>query len=231
MNIQPLFEFHTARGDSVPFSGTDVAQHVRSPFALWCKYFAPPEEKDPPARFQQMLIESGKTHESVQIKERFPKAVKQPFVSLEQSFLTTLAMMNRGDSEIRGMPLVSYPNGQYGVPDVLYRQEGRSLFGDYQYGVVEIKLAWNLKPDQFIQAAYYTLLLGHIQRTTPTVFQLIAGDGELTTCKYLEFDQALQEALIGARSIVSGQSEPPPCFGHSSRPWRRFGEQAGNRTE
>ena len=35
----------------------------------------------------------------------------------------------------------------------------------------------------------------------------------------------MQEALIGARSIVSGQSEPPPCFGHSSRPWRRFGNK------
>ena len=223
--IEGLLAAHLADAGIQPISGMDVTDYIRAPFGLWCRYHAPEEERAEVTAFLDMILEAGQSHEHETIEGEFPQAARQPHTTMEEGFEATLQMMERGEREIHAMPLLSLPHGLRGVPDVLQREDAHSVFGNYRYRVVEIKLARNLRREHFIQAAFYTLLLGQIQESTPEEFHLVNGDRSWVACDFSEYESELDHAILETRSIVSGDSSPQPCYGYSQWPWQTFGDR------
>ena len=146
-------------------------------------------------------------------------------MTLEDGFRKTLEMMELGEPEIVGMPLLSSSLGLRGIPDILVRKEGKSFFGTYRYHVVEVKLARTLKWEHKIQAALYTLMLGAIQGTTPSVFHLVDGEDSMNNFDFLEFEGELDELIAATRAVVTGTTTPEPCYGSTPWPWSEYGDK------
>ena len=102
---------------------------------------------------------------------------------------------------------------------------GKSVFGDYTYGVVEVELAINLKHHQFIKAAFNNLLLGYIQDSTPREFFLVNGYGDERTGIFTEWSSDLDTSIRDTRGIVVGGVRPRPVYGETPGPWQSYGDR------
>ena len=224
--VERLLRQHLGPTEQELLSARDVARYTSSPFALYCDRFGPRDERDVASSFLDMLADRGVAHEAEVVSEEFPEAEVDEYVTLDEGFRRTLEMMEAGVSDITGMPLISTPAGMYGIPDILQKRPGAgSVFGDYHYAVVEIKLAFNLRHDQIAHAAFYNRLLGLIQGFTPLTFTLINGRGEERVEEATDWDSALDTLLAGARDIAFGRVVPEPTFRRTPWPWGSYGDK------
>ncbi|MFQ5951124.1 MAG: hypothetical protein ACE5KH_03465, partial [Candidatus Geothermarchaeales archaeon] len=53
---------------------TDLSRFLRSPFALWCKWHAPEDQKDPDSLYMQHIFDQGDEHEESYVAERYHEA-------------------------------------------------------------------------------------------------------------------------------------------------------------
>ena len=220
--IDKILRQHLAPGEEEPIWATDVARYVTSPFALYCDMFAPEEERDDDSPLLEMLKERGLAHEQEVIEG---ETVPVPYQTLEDGFRLTLEMMAAGEPAIFQGPLVSKPLGMIGVPDQLRKVSGKSIFGNYAYRVAEVKLALNLTKGHIIQAAFYNLLLAHIQDSTPRQFVLINGRGEERVEIFDRWAKLLDIYMADVRDVVAGEFVPQPDYRATPAPWRSFGDK------
>jgi len=65
-------------------TATTVAMYLTSPFAIHCNEFVSAEEKDTAGdKFQQLLSERGRRHESQTIQNKYPGMIPIPFTTDE----------------------------------------------------------------------------------------------------------------------------------------------------
>ena len=113
--------------------------------------------------------------------------------------------MSAGGQFIKDMPLICWPQGLNGRPDVLERVDGvPSVFGDFSYRVVEIKSARRLRESQILQGALYNRVLGLVQGYEPPVFQMVNGDMDVVPVIMEEYDLLLDRVLAEVREIMAG---------------------------
>lgn len=212
-------------GPSPRVTASLVALHAAAPYAVWCEAFAPPEAREPASRYQVLLAERGKAHETRILGIRHPGLASLPFLTEEAGFRLALEQMAAGAPALAGLPLLYLSEGLAGRPDLLERTEGTpSRFGPYAYRVVEIKSARHLGPADLIQAAFYNDLLGKIQGVELPTVTLINRDGQAFEHAMEELRPRLKEALEGTRAILAGQVVPEPIHGGCPWPWRAFAD-------
>ena len=100
----------------------DLADLIKSPFLLWCKYHAPQDRKDPPSEYQKMLMEKGRTHETNVVKTLFPLAESVEFTTQEETFRKVLSLLKEGAEIIHGASLIE--KDLIGVADILEKKDG-----------------------------------------------------------------------------------------------------------
>ncbi len=89
---------------------------------------------------QQHIFDIGNNHQDRVNDRLYPGGVQETFTSEEAGFRRSLEVMADGGELIKDMPLVSWPQGMTGRPDVLERVARiPSVFGEFSYRVVEIK--------------------------------------------------------------------------------------------
>lgn len=203
-------------------TATTVAMYLSSPFAIHCNKFAPADEKDPLGKYQQLLFERGKEHESQTVQEKYPHMIPIKFATREEGFKLALESMMKGTNAMHGMPVFYLPEGLLGEVDVLEKSNSASsMFGKHHYVVKEIKLAKNIQENHIIQGAFYNYLLGKIQGITPLVFYIINRDGEEIPYRYNEYEGLLLEAIDESRKILSGE-HISPTYGSCQFPWEGY---------
>jgi predicted RecB family nuclease len=176
-------------GDALVLSASDLTSHLACAHLLQQKLAAVhgrrgklPAGTDPHAALIQAR---GEAHEAEQLAKlradaqlfvdlsTLPPAVDR--AALEAGATATREAMQDGADLIYQAPLF---DGQWrGIVDFLRRIPGESAFGDYAYGVLDTKLARQVKPHFVHQLCLYTELLAAVQGTTPRYAHVIRGDG------------------------------------------------------
>lgn len=211
-------------GGGLRVHASDILRFVQSPFALYCKHFADPAERDPEDPYQTQISERGIRHERRLQGEMYPEAEPAEYENVEEGFLGCTLAMARGENVLLGHPLFYLPDGTYGIPDVLEKVNGASDLGPYHYEVAEIKLARNIRRYHVLQAAFYNRMIGKIQGYTPDRFHVINMDGERTPFEYEDCKGDLEEAIAGTLKIMEGR-RPPPVFSSCPYPWRSYADR------
>ncbi len=146
-----------------------------------------------------------------------------PYLTFSDGFRQGLDAMAAGTKMISNPPVISLPNGMFGMPDVLERRRGKSEFGNHYYVIKEIKSV-RLKRGHVLQAAFYNRLLGAIQGVTPDVFYVIDGDKKEHPFSYDQWVGRLEFSLGQIMDIMDGKM-PDPAYGKGSHPWLRYGNK------
>lgn len=204
-------------------TATTVSRYITSPFEIHCNKFAPEEEKDSLSKYQQLLFERGREHETQTVKVKYPDMVSIPFATREEGFKLALESMVSGVNVMHSMPMFYLPEGLLGEVDVLEKSKSNgSIFGKYHYIIKEIKLAKNIREDHVIQGAFYNYILGKIQGITPEIFYLINRDGEEIEYQYEEYEELLLGAIEGTRKILTREKHVSPTYGSCGFPWESY---------
>ena len=221
--VDEIVRQHFIEGEKRNISASAVGRYVSSPFALYCDYFVPEHERDADSEPLAIQKSSGIAHEEEVIEGEI---VPIPYETWEEGFRLTIEMMAAGEPTILQGLLISNPLGMIGKPDQLRKvRNSKSIFGNYRYRVVEVKLASNITDAHMLQAAFYNRLLGAIQCLTPTTFTIINGKSEELVEKSDSWESDLDTRVRDAREVVAGDVVPIPEYGKTPPPWRSFGNK------
>lgn len=209
MDVRAIYYTCMADASKYRLSATDVGAARRSPFSLYCKYHADRARMDPPDPFLEALSTRDIEHESAVLTSDYPNMEKVTYETPEDGFMAALKSMAVGSKAVSNLPLFYLPEGMHGYPDVLEKNAGGSAFGGHHYLVREIKAAKRIKEHHLIQAAFYAMLLDHIQQRPPGHFMITDGDGETTRYEYSDYDILLRESIIQAGRIRDGRNRHP----------------------
>ena len=222
MSVEEIYRQFTNGASSGAVRAGWVERYLESPITFWCGLHAPPDAKDLMNDHQQHILDIGNTHQDRVNDRLYPGGVQEVFTSEEEGFRRSLEIMAEGSAFIKNMPLVCWPQGLTGRPDVLERVDGvPSVFGDFSYRVVEIKSARRLRESQIMQGALYNRVLGLVQGYEPPVFQMVNGDFDLVPVNMADVDQRLDQVLEEVREIMGGKPVEF-CYGAAGWPWASY---------
>ena len=223
-NMDSIYAFSMSGEFDFKISATDVGTVYEQPFSLFCKYHAAESEMDLEDSLQLLLRDKGQEHEAAVIESDYPDIERVRYETREEGFLETLRLMSAGAASITNAPLFYLPEGLHGLPDVLERRSGRSVWGDHHYVVKEIKLTSKLELKHKLQAAAYTMMIGRMQQYMPERFYITNGKGETFEYEYAEHEDEMWNAISLARRIRGGHA-PPPIHGSKNYPWHNYTKQ------
>ncbi len=199
----------------------NVSLYHTSPYAIFCDKFVSEDKKDVRSPYRELLHERGQAHETDVIERNYPESKAISYKEPEEGFFKLLEEMTRGTGIICGMPVFFLPEDMQGRVDILARRgDHSSLFGDYHYVVKEIKLAKNIKEEHVIQGAFYTYVVGKIQKYLPQKFFVINRDYEEQDYLYKDYETRLMEAVKGTQAILHGEETPTPTYNGCDWPWQ-----------
>lgn len=159
---------------------------------------------------EEFLLQRGRDHESRIVAELGWPEPEYPTAQFEQGAELSLQMMQSGMEGISQAVLI---DADYlGIPDLLRRQEGSSVFGDYQYEVGDIKSSSRPRSDQVLQVAFYSRLLGKLQAKVPEYGYLVLKDGSEERFALGELDPVLDELIEDLCALRENPDEVEPFF-------------------
>ena len=222
MNVEEIYLQFTDGASSGAVRAGWVERYLESPITLWCILHAPADAKDPMNDQMQHIFDIGNSHQERVNDRLYPGGIQKVFATEEEGFRRSLEIMSEGGTFIKNMPLVCWPQGLTGRPDVLEKVDGvPSVFGDFSYRVVEIKSARRLRESQILQGALYNRVLGLVQGYEPSEFQMVNGDMDVVPVAMAEVDERLDEVLAEVREIMAGK-HVDFCYGVAGWPWTSF---------
>jgi len=113
----------------------------------------------------------------------------------------------------------------FGLPDFLIKEDGESNFGDYQYRILDAKLAKYIKPEYIIQLSCYSELLAYTQGTLNPQTQICLGDQTYQDINILDFYvyyQKIKQQFFAEMNSVNDELPSPDKYSQ----WGRFSNYA-----
>ena len=219
MNVEEIYRRFTSGARSGAVRAGWVESYLESPITFWCSLHAPADARDPMNDFQQHLFDAGNAHQGEVNERLYPGGVQEIFTDEEEGFRRSLEVMAEGWEFLKNMPLVSWPDGMTGRPDILERVDGvPSIFGDFSYRVIEIKSSRKLRESQILQGALYNRVLGLVQDYEPPVFQMVNRDFDVVPVTMADVSGRLDRVLEEVKEIVGGKPVEA-CHGAARWPW------------
>jgi uncharacterized protein len=144
------------------------------------------EELDPPSDFQLKLQQDRRTHQKIVLSEQIYHQPDYPHRDWPAGAQATLSLMRQGVeriykgvliTEVDENPTPSYQSSGLitllSFPDLLVKQPGNSIFGDWCYIPVQIELGKRPKQEYKINAAFHAYVLAAVQGIKPPAAWLI----------------------------------------------------------
>ncbi len=177
-------------------------------------------QADPPSDYLEKLKQDSAEHRAAVLQDYDPcHCPTYPPGDWIAGAQATVALMAAGVETIqRGVLLAALGPNTYGVsqPDLLIKQSGWSLWGDWCYGPIEVKLGKKPKLDYQLVGTYHAYLLAQMQGTWPPTSWLALREG-----RYYAIDLPQQWPKLLQRLQACWESlqapEPPEVFIAHSR--------------
>lgn len=175
---------------------------------------------DPPSDYLQKIKQDSAEHRLTVLEDYAPLHRPQyPRGDWRKGAQATAALMAAGvDYIVGGVLLDAAEQDVYLVscPDILVKQAGWSLWGDWQYAPVDIKLGKKPKLDYQVVATFHAYVLAHIQGNWPHESWLALREGRYHSVdldqQLPKFGETLQTCLSDLKSAT-----PPEVFIAHSR--------------
>ncbi|MFB2933835.1 TM0106 family RecB-like putative nuclease [Aerosakkonemataceae cyanobacterium BLCC-F154] len=137
------------------------------------------QELDPPNDFQLKLKHDRRTHQKIVLSEQTYHKPEYPDRDWQAGAEATLTLMRQGVERIYKGVLITQVDGNpfpitlLSFPDLLVKQPGNSIFGDWCYIPVQIELGKRPKQEYKINAAFHAQVLTTVQEVQPPAAWLI----------------------------------------------------------
>ena len=112
----------------------------------------------------------------------------------------------------------------HGSPDILERRDGESFLGGHHYVVKEIKSSKRIRRKHIMQAAFYNVMLAHIQGRLPEQFYLLNADGEAAEYDHARYAREIEDVVAGVARIMEG-NVPQVWYGGGIFPWSDYSDK------
>jgi uncharacterized protein len=167
--------------------------------------------RDPPSDYLQKLQQDSLAHQKSVLSD-WP-AVTPAYSSRhwEAGNEATLDLMWQGVERIsRGVLIGTHSDGTMLIsrPKLLVRQPGKSMFGDYLYIAVDVKLGKRAKSDYQIVAAYHTYVLSTVQEAWPETSLLILRHQNVYEVNLFDQVPKMMEILDDCIETLHHRREP-----------------------
>jgi len=130
----------------------------------------------------------------------------------------TLALMQQGVERIsRGVLLTEYRDGVMLVscPDLLVRQPGESIFGDWIYVPTDIRLGKRPKLDYQVMAAFHAYVLAAVQGAWCDTSWLMLRQRGPYAVDLVDLVPRMEEILYACAEMLVAQREPEVFIAHN----------------
>ena len=195
-------------------SVTDLLNYYRCPRLLYLNHHGDKSLQRPPTDFLKRLWKVGRTYES-KVTDFFKyERPKYKVGDYEKGFQETLELMKKGVETIYQGVLKN--DELIGIPDFLFKAQGKSEFGDYYYHSVDIKGASTSREKYLFQLASYSYLLGEIQGFTPLYGGLLLLDLDYQIRHFYTIMSQVVNAIRTSQMIIKNPDSPPDLFIDSS---------------
>ncbi|MGF1492307.1 MAG: TM0106 family RecB-like putative nuclease [Microcoleaceae cyanobacterium] len=199
--------------------------YQRCPRRVFLDVFGDPDQKQPPSDFLiKLKQDSADFQRSVLADHVYEKPATNSLAETEEvaGVQTTLELMQTGVEQIaKGVlaviadqlyPLQWLPNSTeitvVSRPDLLVKQPGYSIFGNWSYVPLDIRLGKRPKLDYQIVAAFHAEILAVVQGVFPKTAQLILREKGLYNVNLNQRLPQMQEILMEQIQMLQQQQEP-----------------------
>ncbi len=190
-------------------SGRDFYHLLQCPHWPYWERFGNPKDRRALTDAEEERLADGLEHEKEIVSQMFQEVEEIESPAPKEGFAQTLELMRKGAPFIyQGWLMHEHWRGR---PDILERQPGKSIFGDYYYVPVDIKNAQRLKKHHKAQLVFYCHLLEKIQGHFPGYPAVINADAERISFSAEEFLQDYQNMLEKIERMTDGEC-PEPVF-------------------
>ena len=158
---------------------------IQDPFGFWCSFHVSKNEAvEEPNLYEHLRGKTDRNNRDHWIYEHCKTVTAISGGNETEKFKKTLEAMARGDDGIIGAVLLDLrkEDGVYGSVNLLFKvNEGKSVFGDYHYKIVQLKRAGELKEHYAMQTSLMNKILADVQGCNPgsALFILKSKDQEL----------------------------------------------------
>jgi len=143
-------------------SATNIYEYFVCPYKIYNRQNRDKSLMIPPTDFLKRIMKLGREHEKevmLDIKYERPKFIPGDF---NKGYLETIKLMQKGANFIYQGVLKD--ENYVGIPDLLIKKKGKSIFGDYYYIPADIKVSGSSKEEQVMQLMLYNMLLEKLQK-------------------------------------------------------------------
>lgn len=173
--------------------------------------YGDPEQRDPTNDYLLKILQDSQANQQTVIDGQTYAQPRYPTKDWQAAAAATLELMRQGVDRIyQGVLLVEIGNGVslLSQPDLLTRQEGHSLLGDWLYEPTDIKLGKRPKLEYQIIAAYHAYVLAEVQGAWAEESWLILRERGRYAVDLWEVLPQMQDILAGCIQMMTQQQEP-----------------------
>ncbi|HEY9652838.1 MAG TPA: TM0106 family RecB-like putative nuclease [Coleofasciculaceae cyanobacterium] len=170
-----------------------------------------PTQQDPEQDFLLKLRQDSLEHQRAVIALAPHESPDYPRGDWDAGAKATVALMQQGVERIsQGVLLMPMAEGVtlLSRPDLLVKQPGQSIFGDWMYAPINIKLGRRPKQEYQIVTAYSAQLLAAVQGVLPSTGSLILRSQSSYSVKMEKWIPLMQEVLSECIQTLVFRQEP-----------------------
>lgn len=168
-------------------------------------------QRDPPNEYLLKLIQDSQENRQRVLASQQVYRPSYTSGDWEAGFQATLKLMRQGVEQIHHAVLM-VPGEQgttlLSTPDLLVKQPGLSVFGDWLYTPTEVKLGKRPKLEYQTIAAFHTLVVSQVQGAWPEAAWLILREKGMYEVDLWEVLPRLQEILSDCIQVLQQAAEP-----------------------
>ena len=169
------------------------------------------DQRDATNEYLLKLIQDSQEHQRLFVQKRNLVQPSYPPNDWQAAHDATLELMQQGVEQIyQGVLLVENSDGVTlkSNPDLLVKQPGKSLFGDWLYAPIEIKLGKRPKMEYQIAVTFHALVVAEVQGAWCEEAWLLLRERGTFAVDLWETLPRMQEILDGCIEMLVHRQEP-----------------------
>lgn len=193
-------------------------QYQRCQRRAFLEVYGDPEQRNPPNDYVTKLRQDSLAHRRTVLAEEMAQQPNYSPKNWVQGAAATMALMQQGVERIaEGVLLVELDNGLRLVscPNLLIKQPGQSVFGDWVYVPADIRLGKRPKMDYQIIVAFHAYVLAAVQGAWAETGWLFLRQRGSYAVNLTETVPRMQEILRDCIQILLQPEEPEVFIAHN----------------